>query len=58
MTRLTARRCFLVVANEIMGEEPGSVFVVRNVANLVVSTDVNLMSALQYAVSVLKESAD
>lgn len=36
-----------------MGEDPGSVFVVRNVANLVVNTDFNLMSALQYAVSVL-----
>ncbi len=41
-------------ANEIMGEECGSVFVVRNVANLVVSTDFNLMAALQYAVNVLK----
>lgn len=43
-----------VQANEIMGEDPGSVFVIRNVANLVVGTDFNLMSALQYAVSVLK----
>jgi carbonic anhydrase len=43
-----------VPANEIMGEECGSVFVVRNVANLVVSTDFNLMGALQYAVNVLK----
>jgi Carbonic anhydrase len=41
-------------ANEIMGEDPGSVFVIRNVANLVVGTDFNLMSALQYAVAVLK----
>jgi carbonic anhydrase len=37
-----------------MGEDPGSVFVIRNVANLVVGTDFNLMSALQYAVAVLK----
>jgi carbonic anhydrase len=37
-----------------MGEDAGSVFVVRNVANLVVNTDFNLMSALQYAVDVLK----
>jgi carbonic anhydrase len=37
-----------------MGEDVGSVFVVRNVANLVVNTDFNLMAALQYAVSVLK----
>jgi carbonic anhydrase len=43
-----------VPANEIMGEECGSVFVVRNVANLVVSTDFNLMAALQFAVNVLK----
>jgi carbonic anhydrase len=43
-----------VPANEIMGEDAGSVFVVRNVANLVVNTDFNLMSALQYAVNVLK----
>jgi carbonic anhydrase len=37
-----------------MGEDAGSVFVVRNVANLVVNTDFNLMSALQYAVNVLQ----
>ena len=43
-----------VPANEIMGEDAGSVFVVRNVANLVVNTDFNLMSALQYAVGVLQ----
>jgi len=43
-----------VPANEIMGEDAGSVFVVRNVANMVVNTDFNLMSALQYAVNVLK----
>ena len=43
-----------VPANEIMGEECGSVYVVRNVANLVISTDLNLMAALQFAVTVLK----
>jgi len=43
-----------VPANEIMGEDAGQVFCVRNVANLVVATDFNLMSALQYAVDVLK----
>lgn len=43
-----------VPANEIMGEDAGQVFCVRNVANLVVATDFNLMSALQYAVNVLK----
>jgi carbonic anhydrase len=43
-----------VPANEIMGEDAGSVFVVRNVANMVVNTDFNLMSALKYAVDYLK----
>jgi carbonic anhydrase len=42
-----------VPANEIIGEDAGSVFVVRNVANLVVNTDFNLMAALQYGVAVL-----
>ena len=37
-----------------MGEDAGSVFVQRNVANLVVNTDFNLMSGLQYAVNYLK----
>jgi hypothetical protein len=36
-----------VPANEIMGEDSGSVFVARNVANLVVGTDFNLMSSVQ-----------
>jgi hypothetical protein len=36
-----------VPANEIMGEDSGSVFVARNVANLVVGTDVNLMASVQ-----------
>ena len=43
-----------VPANEIIGEPPGSVFVHRNIANLVVNTDFNCMSVIQYAVSVLK----
>jgi len=43
-----------VPANEIMGLGPNKVFVVRNVANLVIGTDFNAMSAIQYAVSVLK----
>jgi carbonic anhydrase len=42
-----------VPANEIMGEDAGKVFVVRNVANMVVNTDFNLMSALQYAMGPL-----
>jgi carbonic anhydrase len=37
-----------------MGEDAGSVFVLRNVANMVVNTDFNLLAGLQYAVSVLK----
>ena len=43
-----------VPANEIMGEDAGSVFVVRNVANQVIGTDFNVMSSVQYAVGVLE----
>jgi carbonic anhydrase len=39
-----------VPANEIMGLEPGDVFVHRNVANLVVNTDMNVQTVIQYAV--------
>lgn len=42
-----------VPANEITGTEPGEMFVHRNIANLVVNTDINLMSVLQYSVEVL-----
>ncbi|MEH6346449.1 MAG: carbonate dehydratase [Bermanella sp.] len=43
-----------VPANEIVGLLPGELFVHRNVANMVVHTDMNLLSVLQYAVEVLK----
>ncbi|MCU0701782.1 MAG: carbonic anhydrase [Myxococcaceae bacterium] len=43
-----------VPANEITGTEPGEIFVHRNVANLVVHTDINLLSVLEYAVTQLK----
>lgn len=43
-----------VPANEITNTEPGEMFVHRNIANLVVHTDLNLLSVLQYAVDVLK----
>jgi carbonic anhydrase len=43
-----------VPANEITGTQPGEIFVHRNVANLVVNTDVNLLSVLDYAVTHLK----
>lgn len=43
-----------VPANEITNTQPGEIFVHRNIANLVVNTDVNLLSVLQYAVEVLK----
>jgi carbonic anhydrase len=39
-----------VTANEIMGLNPGDVFVHRNVANLVVNTDINAQSVIEYAV--------
>jgi carbonic anhydrase len=43
-----------VPANEIMGLEAGEVFVHRNIANLVVSIDLNVMSVINYAVHNLK----
>ena len=43
-----------VPANEIMGLAPGEVFVHRNVANVVVPTDLNCLSTIQYAVDQLK----
>jgi carbonic anhydrase len=42
-----------VPAEEVTGAQPGEVFVHRNIANLVVHTDLNLLSVLQYAVQVL-----
>lgn len=43
-----------VPANQIISLEPGEVFVHRNVANIISHSDVNALSALQYAVDVLK----
>ncbi len=43
-----------VPAEEVTHAQPGEIFVHRNVANLVVHTDMNLLSVLQYAVEVLK----
>lgn len=43
-----------VPANEITGTAPGEIFVHRNIANMVVATDLNLLSVLQYAVDVLE----
>src|SRR6478672_11031970 len=43
-----------VPADRITGTQPGEIFVHRNIANLVVNTDINLLSVLQYAVEVLK----
>jgi carbonic anhydrase len=43
-----------VPANQLLGMPPGEVFVHRNVANLVVHTDLNCLSAMQFAVDVLK----
>jgi carbonic anhydrase len=43
-----------VPANEITGTQPGEIFVHRNVANMVVHTDLNLLTVLEYAVHHLK----
>jgi carbonic anhydrase len=43
-----------VPANQIVGLQPGEMFVHRNVANVVVHTDLNCLSALQFAVEVLR----
>jgi carbonic anhydrase len=43
-----------VPANEIIGAKPGDVFVHRNIANMVVHSDMNMLSVLDYAVNVLK----
>lgn len=43
-----------VPANEIIGAKPGEVFVHRNIANMVIHTDMNMLSVLDYAVNVLK----
>ena len=43
-----------VPANEIVGLQPGELFVHRNVGNVVVHTDLNCLSVIQYAIDVLK----
>ncbi|TDD97430.1 carbonate dehydratase [Flavobacterium cellulosilyticum] len=43
-----------VPANELIGAKPGEVFVHRNIANMVVHTDMNMLSVLDYAVNILK----
>ena len=43
-----------VPANQIVGLLPGELFVHRNVANLVVHTDLNCLSVMQFAIDVLK----
>jgi len=43
-----------VPANEIIGAQPGEVFVHRNIANMVLHTDMSMLSVLDYAVNILK----
>lgn len=43
-----------VPANEIIGAAPGEVFVHRNIANMVIHSDMSMLSVLDYAVNVLK----
>lgn len=43
-----------VPANELIGAQPGEVFVHRNIANMVLHTDMSMLSVLDYAVNVLK----
>ena len=43
-----------VPANEIVGMLPGELFVHRNIANMVIHTDLNCLSVVQYAIDVLK----
>jgi carbonic anhydrase len=43
-----------VPANEITGTNPGEIFVHRNIANMVIHSDMNMLSVLSYAVEVLK----
>ena len=45
-----------VPANEITGTKPGEIFVHRNIANMVVHTDMNMLSVLDYAVNILEVS--
>ena len=43
-----------VTAEDLMGAEPGEIFIHRNIANMVISIDLNVMSVLNYAVRHLK----
>jgi len=43
-----------VPANEVIGAKPGEVFVHRNIANMVIHSDMNMLSVLDFAVNVLK----
>src|ERR1700683_1893361 len=43
-----------VPANQITGTKPGEIFVHRNIANLVIADDLNVLSVVQFSVNMLK----
>ncbi|MCC6251549.1 MAG: carbonic anhydrase [Bacteroidia bacterium] len=43
-----------VPANEVIGAQPGEVFVHRNIANMVIHSDMNMLSVLDYSINILK----
>lgn len=46
-----------VTANDVLGLDPGAVFVQRNIANIAHSNDMNLLAVLEFAIDILKKEA-